>query len=243
ELPPKVQTAYDDLENAMWAMIDAGDLSAFGMDGDSDADADRAGDGTASPLEIRAKSAAGARTKCRQIANGALKGLVDTDFQAIHDRKLQELDRVMHEANGRPVLLAYAFRADMHRILARYSKEYRCAYIGPGTKDSGAILDGWTRGDYHLLVSHPASIGHGVDGLQTTCNEMVWFGLTDNLRWYRQFGARIRRLGQPQSVVHVRHIVARNTVDEAIAALLTLKDVTATELRQALSDYRRHKGA
>jgi SNF2 family DNA or RNA helicase len=129
----------------------------------------------------------------------------------------------------------------MARIQARYTKQgYKVAYIGPGTKDVQPIVDGWNARKYHLLMSHALSIGHGLN-LQLGGNEIVWFGLTDNLRLYRQFNARLRRQWQTAPNVHVRRILARNTVDVPISKLLETKTATAEELRKAIEAYRKSK--
>jgi len=220
DLPPKVQASYDTLEQDFFAALDRHEEDP--LDGE---------------WELSVKSAAGARAKCRQVANGAV--LTDTGPVLVHDVKLEALDQIIHESNGKPVLVSYVFRQDMARIMDRYQAQgYRCAYIGPGTKDAEAIVEAWKRGELDLLTSHPASIGHGIDGLQESGNAIVWFGPTDNLRLYRQFNARLRRLGQAAPNVRVYRIVARNTVDEAILSLLELKEAGAEELRRAVEAYR-----
>jgi len=102
------------------------------------------------------------------------------------------------------------------------------------------VVNAWNSQRYHLLVSHPLSIGHGLN-LQMGGNEVCWFGLTDNLRLYRQMNARLRRQGQSAPNVHIRRILARGTVDEALSALLKRKTATAEDLRIAIEAYQRTK--
>lgn len=225
ELPPTIQEQYDKLEQEMFAQLERHVEDP--LDGEYD-------------LEVH--SALSARAKCRQVANGAFLVPENTgEVVLVHDAKLEMLDSIMHEAAGKPVLLAYLFRHDMERIKARYAKQgYRIGYIGPGTKDAEAVVREWNEGRFHLLMSHPASLAHGCN-LQRGGHELVWFGITDDLRYYRQFNARLRRQGQSAPNVHIRRILARNTVDVPIAKLLERKTATAEELRLAIEAYRSTK--
>ena len=39
----------------------------------------------------------------------------------------------------------------------------------------------WASGDCLLMIGHPASMGHGIDGLQKRGHIIVWYGL--NWSW------------------------------------------------------------
>lgn len=226
DLEPKVQKAYETMEAELFAAMDRHEDDP--LDGE---------------WELCVSSRLGARAKCRQIANGAVK-TEDGSVNLVHDAKLEMLDTIVHEANGRPIFVAYLTRADMARIVDRYGKQgYRVAYIGPGVKgdDAMKIVNQWNAGNIDILTSYPSSSGHGLN-LQFGGNEIVWFGLTDNLRFYRQLNARLRRIGQTSPNVHIRRILARNTIDEALSDLLNQKTADASALRSAVERYRRAKG-
>jgi SNF2 family DNA or RNA helicase len=97
-------------------------------------------------------------------------------------------------------------------------------------------LRAWQAGHVKLLVMHPASGGHGVDGLQVGGNVAVWFGLPYSLDLYEQANARLHRPGQANSVV-VHHIVAVGTIDERIVQVLQAKG----DMQQALIDAVRNR--
>jgi SNF2 family DNA or RNA helicase len=82
-----------------------------------------------------------------------------------------------------------------------------------------------------LMVMHPGSGGHGVDGLQVGGNVAVWFGLPYSLDLYEQANARLHRPGQENNVV-VHHLVAVGTIDERIMGVLANKG----NMQQALID-------
>jgi SNF2 family DNA or RNA helicase len=225
DLDPKIQEQYDSLEQEMFAQLDRHVEDP--IDGE---------------WTMEVHSALSARAKCRQLANGAVLNPDNSGtVMLVHDAKLEMLDSIVHEAAGNPILLAYMFRHDMHRIKARYEKEgYRIGYIGPGTKDIENVVAQWNAKRYHILMSHPASAGLGLN-LQDGGNELVWFSPTDNLTYYQQMNARLRRQGQTAPNVNIRLIIARNTIDEPLVKLLERKAATAEELRQAIEEYRKTK--
>jgi hypothetical protein len=91
------------------------------------------------------------------------------------------------------------------------------------------------------MIGHPASMGHGIDGLQKGGRHLVWFGLTWSLDLYEQFNARIRRQGQGASVVCHRILIVK-TLDQAQAMALDEKASTQSGLRDAVKQYRLSKG-
>jgi hypothetical protein len=225
ELAPAIQKEYDRLEKEMFAQLERHQEDP--IDGE---------------WEMEVHSALSARAKCRQLANGAVLNPDNSGrVMLVHDAKLEMLDSIVHEAAGNPLLIAYMFRHDMARIKIRYEKEgYRVGYIGPGTKDVEYVVAQWNARQYHILLSHPASTGHGLN-LQDGGNELVWFSPTDNLAYYQQMNARLRRQGQTAPNVNIRLIIAKRTVDEPMVKLLDRKAVTAEELRLAIEEYRRTK--
>jgi SNF2 family DNA or RNA helicase len=97
--------------------------------------------------------------------------------------------------------------------------------------DGAQSLAAWQRGEIELLLMHPASGGHGVDGLQLGGNVVVWFGLPFSLDLYEQANARLHRSGQQNNVV-VHHLVSQGTIDERIMRVLASKG----DMQQALLD-------
>ena len=108
-------------------------------------------------------------------------------YKVVHDKKLEMLDEIIEEAQGKPILLFYNFKHDKERILERYKIAE--------TMDDPDYMERWNNGDIKLLIAHPASAGHGLN-LQHGGSIMVWFGLTWNLEHYEQANARLYRQGQ-----------------------------------------------
>ena len=112
---------------------------------------------------------------------------------------------------------------DMDRIKQRFPQAVKF--------DGEKSLRAWQQGKISLMVMHPASGGHGVDGLQLGGNVAVWFGLPFSLDLYEQANARLHRPGQENQVV-VHHLVALGTIDERIMRVLETKG----DMQQALLD-------
>ena len=173
--------------------------------------------------EITALNAGAVNVKLQQMANGQIYK-EGGGFVGLHDAKLEALEQLVEEANGSPVLVFTAFRADVERIRSRLGK----AVHGLDTEKDIAA---WNAGKYPVAVAHPASIGHGLN-LQQGGHIIIWYGLTWSLELYQQANDRLYRQGQT-ATVSVYHLVAKGTVDEACLAALAAKDAG----QNALMDY------
>lgn len=161
--------------------------------------------------EIFAVSAGVLAGKLAQMANGAVYD-EHKNIHLIHDEKLDALEEIVDQ--GEPVLCFTSYQHDQKRILTRFPNAT--------VFDGEASLKAWQRGEIDLLLMHPASGGHGVDGLQVGGNVAVWFGLPFSLDLYEQSNARLHRTGQKNCVV-VHHLVALETIDEDIMKVLESK--------------------
>lgn len=176
---------------------------------------------------ITAASAAALSNKLQQYANGAI---YDADRKAvnIHEEKLEKLQEIVEAANGAPVLVAYSFIHDLNRIMVAL-KDYK-----PVKLEKPEHVAQWNEGKIQVLVTHPASAGHGLN-LQKGGNILVWFGNTWSLELYMQFNARLYRQGQTKPV-YIHHIVTKGTVDEKIIRALSGKKETQDGLMQSIKE-------
>lgn len=172
--------------------------------------------------EIDAVSAAALSNKLLQMANGAVYD-EDGNSNALHSRKLDALEDIIEAANGKPLLVAYWYKHDRERIMARFDAR--------DIKTSADIAD-WNAGKIPVALLHPASAGHGLN-LQEGGSALVWFGLTWSLELYQQTNARLWRQGQKSTVV-IQHIIAKDTIDERVMATLAKKDRTQAALIEAV---------
>lgn len=172
--------------------------------------------------EIDAINAASLSNKLIQLANGSIYD-EDKKFYEVHNKKLDRLEEIIESANGKPVLVAYWFKADKERIEKRFKvREIK-------TADD---IKQWNKGMIDLALIHPASAGHGLN-LQSGGSTLVWFSLTWSLELYQQTNARLYRQGQKDTVV-IHHLITKNTIDEDIMKSLKRKDKTQEALMRAV---------
>lgn len=172
--------------------------------------------------EIDAINAASLSNKLIQLANGSIYD-ENKKFYEVHNKKLDKLEEIIESANGKPVLIAYWFKADKERIEKRFKvKEIKTA----------EDIKQWNMGMINLALIHPASAGHGLN-LQSGGSTLVWFSLTWSLELYQQTNARLYRQGQKDTVV-IHHLITKNTIDEDIMKSLKRKDKTQEALMRAV---------
>lgn len=173
--------------------------------------------------EIDAVNAGALSNKLSQMANGAVYD-EDKNYIEIHDRKLDALEDLIEQANGKPVLVAYWFKHDLERIKKRFTVRE--------IKTSKDIAD-WNNGSIPVAVIHPASAGHGLN-IQEGGSTLIWFGLTWSLELYLQTNARLWRQGQKSKTVVIHHIITKGTIDERIMKALRTKETTQYALMDAV---------
>ena len=172
--------------------------------------------------EIDAINAASLSNKLIQLANGSIYD-EDKKFYEVHNKKLDKLEEIIESANGKPVLVAYWFKADKERIEKRFKvREIK-------TADD---IKQWNKGMIDLALIHPASAGHGLN-LQSGGSTLAWFSLTWSLELYQQTNARLYRQGQKDTVV-IHHLITKNTIDEDIMKSIKRKDKTQEALMKAV---------
>lgn len=174
-----------------------------------------------------AGTAAGLSQRLRQVASGFLypdaEERAGDEYTVLHEEKLKALQSVVDEAQGSPVLVGYAFRAELDQILQAFPQARQLR--------TGQDVADWNAGRVPLLVGHPASVGHGLN-LQEGGHTMVWYGLTYSLEEYQQMNKRLARSGQRHPVV-VHHIQTAGTVESAVLRALQGKE----SIQAALLSY------
>ncbi len=201
--------------------------------------------------EISAEATAQASMKCHQIANGKIyedipEDLDDDEIREfkktrktihVHKAKIEALEDLIDELNGKPLLISYHYKHDLEAIKNLLGKDI--PYIGGGVspRKSKQLEDDWNAGKLPILLCQPASMAHGLN-LQETGNDICWFSLTWNLEYYLQFIFRIWRQGVTGSYVRVHHLIAEGTVDEAMMLRLGERAEQQRDLREALKQYR-----
>lgn len=214
DLPKPARNAYKQMEDELFAAVKNGDVVAA--------------------------TAAVASMKCRQIANGGLYA-EDGTIHQLHMEKAEAVKDLIEELQGMPALVAYDFEQDLQRLLKVLGKN--TPYIGGGVsaKRGAEIERAWNAGEIPVLLGHPASVAHGLN-LQNAGNHVIWHSLTWNFENYDQFNKRILRQGSKHKQVFVHHVMAADTIDEAILCALKFKDNSQRSLLAGLKEYMKKVG-
>lgn len=214
ELPEAARRAYQEVEKNLFTTLDNG-----------------------SEIEIFSKSSIS--NKCLQFCNGSpYLSSESPEYAAVHDAKLDALEDIIEEAAGRPILCSYTFKADAERIMKRFKSLHPVNLTATPSGKTGSVIDKWNAGGIKLLIGHPASMGHGIDGLQENGSIVVWFGVNWSLELYDQMNGRIDRQGQKNPVSIIR-ILCADTVDLAVADAIERKTDDQEGLKAALDRYRK----
>lgn len=190
DLPASAKVKYRELERELFTMIGS--------------------------TEIEVMNAAAKTLKCLQLANGAAyvdpERYGDGAWVEVHGEKLDALEELAEETGDDPLLVAYQFRSDLARLLKRFPDA-----LDLSRKDH---LEAAKAGKGKIWLGHPASMGHGIDGLQEHCNTVVFFAQDWNLELHDQVLERVGPMRQLQAgknrPVFLHYIVARGTIDEVV---------------------------
>ena len=181
----------------------------------------------ASGGEISTPNAAALTNKLLQYANGAIYD-EDRKVHLLHDEKLDRLEELIEEANGKPVLVLYNYQHDKDRIKSRFGKKVTTFDEG----DTSTIMGKWNQGKIEILLGHPASMGHGLN-MQYGGHILIWFGLPWSLELYLQAVARLDRQGQV-NVVTNHILLSKGTLDEDVWKALNSKKGGQDALMEAI---------
>ena len=212
DLPESARRIYDDFENKLTIEVADGNVTAV--------------------------NAAVAVMKGQQIANGGSylddDGTDNRKTIHIHDAKTDAVLELVEELSGQPCLIGYHFSHDLERLKQAFPN---APVIGSGVTGDKlqTIIDSWNAGEIPVLLAHPMSAGHGLN-LQGAGHAVIWYSLTWSLEVYEQFIRRLWRQGQKNHIM-VHHIIAKDTVDEAIMTAVRRKDKTQQNLLNAVRDY------
>lgn len=218
ELNAKARAHYDEMHHQMMTSIDDG--------------------------LITAANTGAAMSKCRQIASGALYDMpVDLltglpkagpkKWLHIHDDKLDALGDLIEELHGKQLLVAYEFKHDLDRLLARFPGT---PFIGGGTsgKEGERLEAAWNRGEIPMMFLHPQAVGHGLNFQESNAHHVAWFTMTFDFELYDQLNRRLRRQGNTADYIHVYHFVTKDSVEETVYYSLRRKFKTQKKLLDAL---------
>lgn len=217
DLPDKVLNQYLELEQRLFTIINEG-------------------------TEIELFTQSSLYNKLLQFCNGSVFTDLEGNWESVHDAKLDALDDIIQEAGGSPVLCSYSYKPDAERIMKKFKKLKPINISGQPASALPNIIKKWNNGKCRLLIGHPASMGHGIDGLQNQGHIVAWFGVNWSYQLYDQMNARLYRQGQNNSVTIAR-IMIKNSIDLLVSQAIKDKHTTQEQLKESIRQYQLSKGA
>lgn len=178
---------------------------------------------------LNVANAASLVTKLLQFTSGHMYDEMK-EVHPIHNLKFDALRRIA-KAEKQPILVACIFQHEQNCIRAQFP-EARFFADAKTPETQRALLEAWNAGKIHMLVSHPASVGHGLN-LQHGSSVMVWMTLTYSRELYEQMIARLARRGQ-ENIIKIFRLMVPGTVDDAVAVALESKAKKEARLISAL---------
>lgn len=218
EMPSKARKLYDQFEKQ--AMVSFDEL------GITQEEIDEIDDESFDTENIEACNAAVLTGKLLQFSNGAVYYDSLQSYKTIHDIKIDALKDIVEDNPYVPLLVAYSFKSDLDRLKKAFPKAVVM------DDDPQTQLD-WNAGKIDMLLTHPASSGHGLN-LQKGSNIIVWFGLTWSLELFLQLNGRLYRQGQVWDHVIVHLLMCKGTVEERVINVIEDKEATQQDLLDAV---------
>jgi hypothetical protein len=130
--------------------------------------------------------------------------LLGTDFDELHNEKLDYLTELLEELN-RPCLITVEFKHDILRLEKLLGKA--CQTFRRGNTE--AVMRILYKGQFSYLLIHPASAGFGLDGLQDAANHIIFFNEIWSQQNHDQVIRRLGRTGQKEKQVFAHYLRMR----------------------------------
>jgi hypothetical protein len=147
--------------------------------------------------------------------------------------KLDAYRELSARLGATPTVVCYGYRAELDDLRFEAEKAgLSHATLGAGQRHPEKVIEAWQRGEIERLFLHPASAGHGVDGLQEGGHHMVWYHPTWSAEQFWQTVRRLARPGQKNETV-VSRILA-GPVDTAKVLRVAARQQDADEFMEGL---------
>jgi len=175
--------------------------------------------------------------KMRQLAQGAIFTEEDK-WVEVHPFKIMAMQNLLEELNGDPLFCLYKYRHDFIRLEKEINKGQPLPRIGGGVSAAAGVsyCRQFAAGGLPLLLGHPLSAAHGIDGLQASCNNVCWMGLETSWENYYQANLRIVRHGTTAERVSIYRVVTDCAVEWAALDMVRDRKSSEADLLSAIKD-------
>ncbi len=226
-LPPAARKAFREVELDYITFLERGPLTVA-----------NAGVATAKLRQIASGSVYYKEVEEEVGPDGQRRYKKQKQYQVLHTEKLDDLEELILELRGRPLLVGYEF--DHERI--EMQKRLKCPAIYGDTSEREAeeLIEQWNASELPVLLGQTSSISHGLN-LQGPPASLYFYTCGYKLDDHDQFIRRVWRQGQTGHVT-VYYCTAIDTLDEVVQGVLTLKDANQKRLLRALETFHNRKG-
>lgn len=221
DLPKEVRPYYDEIEEDYVTLIQKDLLTT---------------PNAAASKSMLRQMCSGAVYKAQMDAITGLKKAGPREWVHLHDEKLDMMEELIDELQGAQLIVAYEFKHDLERILARWPK---LPYFGKSEKEDARIERMWNSGELPVVLAQPQGVGHGLNLQGSNAHNVLWFTLTWDYELFDQLNRRLLRQGNEAQYVNCYSFVGRNTVEESVAYMLKGKKRGQDSLTDALKRRRR----
>lgn len=200
ELPKKAMKAYEEIETELFTMIDDD--------------------------EFIAESGASLANKLHQICNGAIYKDQDPlakkmapekrGFIQLHKEKLDVLENLIEELNGKQIIIGYKFKHDKITLEKHFKKSIFFFDKAKDGKSKQKVQDQWNNKKITILAGNIQALSHGLNLQHSGACNIIMYSTDHDYDNYDQFIRRLIRSGNKAAFVNVFHILAKGLYDDAL---------------------------
>ena len=167
-------------------------------------------------------------------------GFCYTQESVFDDAEIQELNTVKEDVlaemlmdigENENVVVFCNFKHDLEAVHRAAIKNGRKCFELSGSENT---LDDWKQTDGAVIAVQIQAGAEGVD--MTKSNYAIYFSIPHSLAMYNQSKARLYRPGQTRPVVF-KHLIAKDTIDEAMYKSLMKKQDIVQSIKQGTFDF------
>lgn len=164
-----------------------------------------------------------------QLSSGALYGS-DGKTIIIHDHVLDDLEELVEELNGSPLLVSYWYKSSLQRLKKRFPKIAEMDRAGNNVKP-------WNDNKFKLMAVHPASVAHGLNMQYGEGHDVYHFDAIFSNELFKQINGRLARQGQRQLVrIHEPRVIG--TAHDSVYSKTGWKENGEQALKQRIKRIR-----
>lgn len=182
---------------------------------------------------IVASNAAVLVNKLLQVCGGSIY-TEDGETEHLHEAKIIELKTLIRRINE-PVIVACQYVHEAARVCDLIKGAVHASSV------KGNLEAEWNSGRIPVLVSNPASLGHGLN-LQQGGRTIIWYSPTWSRELYDQFNGRVARKGQSK-MPQIYRLLCPSTMDEVVIESLRDKGEAQSAMLRIMSNYKKMKAA